>query len=116
MDINTLTAIKIKEMRNTMGLTSEFVAQQLGIAPSNYSDLENGKRAISIEKLDKLSKIFEVPFNSLIPSSDGQATININNGEHGIASQQNFYNDKEIISALQQALELINQSVNKIKE
>ena len=42
MDINTLTAIKIKEIRNNMGLSSEFVAQKLGLAASSYSDLENG--------------------------------------------------------------------------
>ena len=55
MDLNKLSAARINEIRVDLGLASENVAKERGIAKVNYSRLENGKVDISLNRLDALS-------------------------------------------------------------
>lgn len=43
MDLNKLSAAKIKEIRLGLGLTAESVANELGIAKANYTGWKMAK-------------------------------------------------------------------------
>lgn len=55
MDINTLTAVRVKETRLKQGLSAEAVAMELGLSKSSYSRLENGQTEITLVKIEALS-------------------------------------------------------------
>jgi transcriptional regulator with XRE-family HTH domain len=56
----------IKAIRLKKGLTQEDVAEQLGLAPSNYGRVERGLTEITIDRLEKLSEIFEMSVNAIL--------------------------------------------------
>ena len=45
---------KIKEMRNQLHLSQDYVASFLGINRSTYTQMENGKRKILADELAKI--------------------------------------------------------------
>ncbi len=117
MDINTLTALRIKEVRTQSGLTSQSVADDLGITIGSYSALENGKVAITIERLHQLSGIFNIPVSAMIPGSFNNQTINVSHGSHAInASTYNSFADKNAKEMLQKAMEILKIVMTKFKQ
>ncbi|WP_129020666.1 helix-turn-helix domain-containing protein [Edaphocola flava] len=104
MNINQLTASKIKEIRIKNGLTAEAVAQALQISRGSYSQLENGHVEITINRVQLLSEIFNVPLGEIIPSTTTyhQSYNNNNggvNGNHNSTNTlNNFFADKENMS------------------
>ena len=66
MDIITLTANKIKEIRISLGLTAESVAADLHISKSAYSELENGHTDITLKKLQAIASLWNIDIAALI--------------------------------------------------
>jgi repressor LexA len=58
--------LRIKEARKKAGLTGIQVAQMLGITPTHYYDIENGKKRAHDDLLLKLSEIFNVSVDFLL--------------------------------------------------
>ena len=50
----------IKKLRKEKGLQQKQVAIELGIDQSNYNKIENDKRELSVDVLNKLSGLFGV--------------------------------------------------------
>lgn len=61
---------RIKEFRNQLHLSQEYVATFLGINRSTYTQMENGKRKVLAEELAKLSELFGVSADTLINDSE----------------------------------------------
>ncbi len=59
-------ADNIKIYRQNKGLSQGKLAKQLGVLPSNISEMERSKRGISKEIAKKLSLILEVPVEKFI--------------------------------------------------
>lgn len=76
--MNELIASKIKDVRTELGFSCEYVAGKLGISKGAYSNMENGKIEITIPRLELVSKIFEIPIETLIPIK--KAVTQISNG------------------------------------
>ena len=57
--------LKIKEIRKNKKLTQKQVADELGVKVSTFSGYETGHSKPDIEKLQKLSEIFEVSIDEL---------------------------------------------------
>ena len=60
MDIKKSTGHRIRELRNELGLTQEKLSFKSGIDKTYISEVENGKRNISIINLEKLIKALDV--------------------------------------------------------
>lgn len=53
--------LKLKELRESKGITQTFVARKLGYKyPSSYSLIEKGERKLDIITAKKLADIYEV--------------------------------------------------------
>ena len=59
----------LKELRTERGLTLADVAERTGLPISSLSKMENGKTAITFDKLLRLSEAFEVDIVELLGSS-----------------------------------------------
>lgn len=66
MDINSLTASKIKELRLETGKSQVDIAKEMGISPSAYERLENGKVDINLKSLELVAKYYNLNVSELI--------------------------------------------------
>ena len=57
---------RIKEFRNKLHLSQDYVANYLGLNRSTYTQMENGKRKVLAEEIAKLSDLFGVSADSLL--------------------------------------------------
>lgn len=57
---------KIRKIRREKDFSQEYIAEQLGISQSHYSKIERGEVEITMIKLLKLAKLFEVDVKDLI--------------------------------------------------
>lgn len=82
MNINHLTASRIREIRTEKGFTSEAVAKELKISKTAYSNLENGKVEITLNRIEKLAQIFNISVSEFIPAETHNTQVfNGNGGE-----------------------------------
>lgn len=59
---------RIKELRKEVGLSQEALANKAEIDRTYVTDVENGRRNISIENLEKLVDALQVPFKDFFNS------------------------------------------------
>lgn len=61
-----MIGLKIKAWREIRRYNEEYMARQLQIGQSTYSELEAGKHKIDIARLDRIAGILKVPVNELL--------------------------------------------------
>ncbi|AJQ59275.1 helix-turn-helix transcriptional regulator [Bacillus cereus] len=64
-----LNVERVKELRISLGYTQQFVAEYLSCSKSGYCYMEQGKRQPSLEKLGKLSTLYNVATDELLEQS-----------------------------------------------
>ena len=57
---------RIEQLRLKFGYTREVLAEQLGISWQHLSNIEKGRRHITLEILIQVQTVFQVPFEYLI--------------------------------------------------
>lgn len=62
MDIKDKVGDRIRELRHELGLSQEALGNKAGVDRTYVTDVENGRRNISVEVLEKLIKALEVSF------------------------------------------------------
>lgn len=61
---------RIKELRNQLHLSQDYVAKYLGVNRTTFTQMENGKRKILAEELSKLCALFGVSADSLLGDNE----------------------------------------------
>lgn len=110
MNINQLTATRIKELRMKSGMTSESVARDLQISKGAYSQMENGHVEITLSRVEALATIFKVALSDIIPSNITNPQTN--NGDHGVNVSNNsahtvnnfFANNEDNLTAIMELI------------
>jgi transcriptional regulator with XRE-family HTH domain len=54
-------AEKLRAERERLGFSQEFMANKLNITQSGYSRIESGETKLTLDRVDELSKLLEVP-------------------------------------------------------
>ena len=119
MDINSLTANRIKELRLESGKSQEVIAKEMGLSKSAYERLENGKIDISLKSLEVVASYYNITVNELITQKNG----NNYHCEHSqaLAIQQgnnqtfNFNISKEDIDKVVEVLNKISKETKRKK-
>ncbi len=70
MDIKQKIGQRIKELRKELGLSQEALAYQAEVDRTYVTDVENGRRNVSVEILEKIIKALEVSFNEFFNSKE----------------------------------------------
>lgn len=68
MNIKDKVGQRIKELRNELGLSQEALANKAGVDRTYVTDVENGRRNISVELLEKLIKALDVSVQEFFTS------------------------------------------------
>ncbi len=66
VDIKTIIGKNVKLYRRLQGMTLDQLASKIGIKKSYLSLIENGKKNISVEKLDQLAKALNISIEKLV--------------------------------------------------
>ncbi len=67
---------RIRQIRESFGLSQQSLAEKLGISRPSISQIENGERKVSAEDLKKLSETFNVSTDALLDArKEPQITI-----------------------------------------
>lgn len=68
-------AVRLRDARDTIGLTQAQVAASLGVHRPTISELEAGRRGVTAEELYKLSELYCVPVSELLSESPATAEV-----------------------------------------
>jgi transcriptional regulator with XRE-family HTH domain len=106
METNNYTD-SIRKYRDKIRYSQEYMAHQLGIKQSAYSDIENGKVKMKIEVMERIAEILEVSLFELL----GKTDISIGEGgltKHERLMWEELYKSKiETIEAQKQLIEIL---------
>jgi transcriptional regulator with XRE-family HTH domain len=86
---------KIKLVRQTKGFTQEDVAEQLGMSPNAYGDIERGASDVKLSKLQKISDILGINLAELLDAND-KAILNVNFNKKGKHYNVYMSSDSEV--------------------
>jgi len=96
MNLNNLTASRIRDLRKDKGYTIDAVARDLGISRTSYSQMENGHVEITLNRVEALAKAFNVSLEEIVPlSGDHYEVYNGNAGKHNVNTVNNFFANTE---------------------
>lgn len=56
----------IKKARNSKGIKANWVAKKLGVSISTYSEIENGKRKLTVERAEQIANILGITLGELL--------------------------------------------------
>ena len=79
---------RIYEQRKLLGLTQEQLAELADISPQLVSNAENGTRAISSDKLYRISKALHISADYLLSGETSEKDIQILNDKLSTASTE----------------------------
>ena len=93
------------------GFTNEYMAHQLDITAPAYSKIEKGYTKLSVETLDKISSILQVPLVDLLKAIDDKNFVFINcNNSIGLNSNSPISFDKQPTE-----IEAVKQDITTVK-
>jgi len=70
MTINEIFGKRVKEIRLTLNLSQEKLANLAEIDRTYLPDIENGKRNISLVVAEKIAKALNIPLTNLLDNHD----------------------------------------------
>jgi len=117
MNLNELTASKIRGLRRNLGYTTEAMAKDLGISKTAYSQMENGRVEITLSRIEMIANICNIPISDIIPVADSNHQISNGSGDNYNATtntvNNNFFADTE--DKLQSIVDNLTATIAKIK-
>jgi transcriptional regulator with XRE-family HTH domain len=67
---------RIKQIRESLGLSQQTLAEKLGVSRPSISQIENGERRVCAEELQRLAGIFNLSVDALLdPGREPQIVI-----------------------------------------
>jgi transcriptional regulator with XRE-family HTH domain len=120
------TGNKIRKIRELKNVKQEYMAEQLGISVAAYSKLEREETSLSDERLEQISKIFDLPVEDIL-AFDEKQVFNIMHNQTGIHNNnvgthiyqfpedmKKLYEDK--IKLLEDKIEYLTKETERLKK
>ncbi len=103
---------KIRKIRNIKGFSQEYVSDLLNISQTAYSDIENNKTKLNLERIQEIAKIFEIDTNDLILFDENQVFNNTFN-----ENAKGFFNVQKVINEnFENERKSYTNQINNLKE
>ena len=101
------SALRIKKIREFRNFTQQHLADKLDISQNAYSKIENGTTKLTIDRLEQIANLLDVPIESVL--SNEKQVFNVENHAKFYAHIENLYEESKEI--LQQQIESQKQQV-----
>ena len=76
-EVKKLLGRRVQELRKSQNINQEKLAELIGIAPRNLSDIETGRTFPSPENLEKIAKVLGVKIKDLFDFEHQQDDIDL---------------------------------------
>lgn len=105
---------KIKKFREQRNYTQQYMSDRLNISQNTYSKIETGGIKLTVERLNQIAEVLEVPIEQIL-SSDNQV-FNFNNSQ-----VEKFYGYIETLhednkELTQKTIEILNSQLEYLKK
>ena len=92
------TAIRIKKIREYRNYTQQFMADSLELSQNAYCKIENGTTKLTIDRLEEIATILDVPVESILSSQNQTFNIEHNTIDKLYGNIENLYEaNKELL-------------------
>ncbi|KPN72796.1 helix-turn-helix transcriptional regulator [Neisseria sp. Dent CA1/247] len=81
---------KLRFFRESKNWTQEEMAEKLGLSPSGYAKIEQGKSQPNVQRLKSIADVLGIDLFDLMPDDDNNMICLINEGD--LKQGHNFYN------------------------
>jgi transcriptional regulator with XRE-family HTH domain len=105
--------IKIKQIRELKNFTQEYVAQQLGLSTRAYSKIETGETQLTINRLNEISAILEVPPMEVL-GFDDKKVFNFYNS-NDINNVKNMNMPEKLIQQYEETIQSLKEQIAVMK-
>ncbi len=104
-----ILGLKIKKIRELKNINQKYIAEQLGISQSVYSDIENGKINVTESRLQQISKILDVTPEIIKSFSDSVWFNNCTQSGYNNIYHLNPHAVEELIHTLSEELKTLRK-------
>ena len=74
VNTNPVLSEKIRQYRKMYGMTQEELASAVGVEPLHISNIERGKKGISLDMMLLICKCFDIGLDDLLPTGEHEGT------------------------------------------
>lgn len=111
------TGIRIKRAREYRNYTQQYMADQLTLSQNAYSKIESGATKLTIDRLEEIAKILEIPVDSLLTNEKQIFNMENNHIEKFYGYIENLHEEnKDILQGQIEFLKQQNESLLKTIE
>ena len=104
------SALRIKKIREFRNFTQQYLADKLDISQNAYSKIENGTTKLTIDRLEQVANLLDVPIESILSSE--KQVFNVENNAKFYAYIENLHEENKEI--LQHQVEFLQQQNEKL--
>jgi transcriptional regulator with XRE-family HTH domain len=105
--------IKIKQIRELKNFTQEYVAQKLGLSTRAYSKIETGETQLTINRLNEISEILQVPPMEVLGFDDKQVFNNCK--QDGYIGINHISIPEKLIQQYEETIQLLKEQIQLLK-
>ena len=115
------TKDKIRFLRESQGISQEFLANELGISQKTLSRIENGQTDISVNQLKNIAKVLGVSATELFEDNKISIHIENQNGENfygiqnGTVISLSSKKEDESIEKIMDLIDKLEQEIKRLK-
>lgn len=88
------TQDNIRQLRESLDMTQEQMAEKLHLTKNGYAKIERGETALTVARLEQIANIFNIEMNDLLKE---KSDFNLLLGDNNHSNFHNhYYNNQEI--------------------
>lgn len=112
--------LKIKQLRELKNLKPQYVAEQLGITPRQYSKIESGETQLTVQRVNEISRILDVDPMDLL-GFDSKRIVNfynshdINNIKHINLPEKLMEQYEKTITSQERTIKTLENEIELLK-
>lgn len=102
----------IKKIRESKGYSQEYIADEINISQSAYSDLENNKTKLDLVRLQKIANVLQVNLTSIL---NGINALDLVNKSFEFHPNSSHYFFKQLIVQYEKRLKEKDEIIELLK-
>jgi len=105
--------IKIKQLRELKNFTQEYMAQKLGLSTRAYSKIETGETQLTINRLNEISEILQMPPMEILGFDDKQVFNNCK--QDGYIGINHINMPEKLIKQYEETIQSLKEQIQLMK-
>jgi transcriptional regulator with XRE-family HTH domain len=104
---------RIKRLRESKNYTQDYLASKIGMSQNAYSKMETGGSKITVERLEKIAEVLDIPIDELL--TEEQKVFNFDNNDIAIGYIEHLqYENKESAKMLHGQIEFQQKEIDRL--